>query len=144
VVKRGKTPVLSSEEARRLLDSIASNTLIGLRDRARIGAMVYSFARVGAAVTMKVGDYFQHRKRWWLRLHEKGGKRQEMSCHPSLEEYLNSWLSAAGIARDKKGPLFRSMGQGDRLVERPMSRFDVLHTIKRRAEAAALPVSSVS
>jgi integrase/recombinase XerD len=71
VVKRGKTPVLSSEEARKLLDSIESNTLIGLRDHALIGTMVYSFARVGAAVTMKVGDYFQHRKRWWLRLHEK-------------------------------------------------------------------------
>ncbi len=68
VVKRGKTAVLSSEETRKLLDSIESNTLIGLRDQL-IGTMVYSFARVGATVTMKVGDYFQHRKRWWLRLH---------------------------------------------------------------------------
>jgi integrase/recombinase XerD len=142
VVKRGKTPVLSSEEARKLLDSIESITLIGLRDRALIGMMVYSFARVGAAVTMKVGDYFQHRKRWWLRLHEKGGKRHEVPCHPSLEEYLNAWIGAAGISRDKKGPLFRSMGKGDRLSERPMSRFDVLHMIKRRAEAAGLPYST--
>jgi site-specific recombinase XerD len=64
VVRRGKTPVLSAEEARKLLDSIESNTLIGLRDRALIGTMVYSFARVGATVSMRVGDYFQHRKRW--------------------------------------------------------------------------------
>ena len=63
VVRRGKTPVLSSEEARKLLDSIESNTLIGLRDRALIGTMVYSLARVGATITMKVGDYFEHRKR---------------------------------------------------------------------------------
>jgi integrase/recombinase XerD len=81
VVKRGKTPVmasmsaavrrtsvLSSDEARKLLDSIESNTFIGLRDRALIGTMLYSFARVGAVITMKVGDYFQHRKRWWSRL----------------------------------------------------------------------------
>jgi integrase/recombinase XerD len=142
VVKRGKTPVLSSEEARKLLDSIESNTLIGLRDRALIGTMVYSFARVGAAVTMKVGDHFQHRKRWWLRLHEKGGKRHEVPCHPKLEEYLNAWISAAGTARDKKEPLFRSMGKGDRLGDKPMSRFDVLHMIKRRAEAAGLPYST--
>jgi hypothetical protein len=53
--------------------------------------MVYSFARVGTAVIMKIGDYFQHRKRWWLCLHEKGGKRHEVPCHPSLEEYLNAW-----------------------------------------------------
>src|SRR5438128_1392804 len=142
VVRRGKTPVLSSEEARKLLDSIESNTLIGLRDRALIGTMVYSFARVGAAVTMKVGDYFQHRKRWWLRLHEKGGKRHEVPCHPSLEEYLNAWLTAAGIGRYKKGSLFRTTGKGDRVGERAMSRFDVLHMIKRRAEAAALPYST--
>jgi integrase/recombinase XerD len=142
VVKRGKTPVLSSEEARKLLDSIESNTLIGLRDRALIGTMVYSFARVGAAVTMKVGDYFQHRKRWWLRLHEKGGKRHEVPCHPSLEEYLNAWTLAAGISRDQKAPLFRTMSKGDRLGDKPLSRFDVLNMIKHRAEAAGLPYST--
>jgi integrase/recombinase XerD len=141
VVRRGKTPVLSSEEARKLLDSIESDTLIGQRDRALIGTMVYSFARVGAAIGMKVGDYFQHRKRWWLRLHEKGGKRHEVPCHPTLEEYLNVWIAAAGISRDKKGPLFRTMNGGDR-SDNPMSRFDVLHMIKRRAEAAALPYST--
>ena len=93
--------------------------------------MVYSFARVGATITMKVGDYFQHRKRWWLRLHEKGGKRHEGPCHPSLEEYLNAWIAAAGIGRDKKGPLFCSIGKGDRLGEWAISRFDVLHMIER-------------
>jgi integrase len=59
VVRRGKTPVLSAEEAWKLLDSIETTTLIGLRDRAVIGVMVYSFARVGATVTMRVGDYFR-------------------------------------------------------------------------------------
>jgi site-specific recombinase XerD len=142
IVRRGKTPVLSSEEARKLLDSIESITLIGLRDRALVGTMVYSFARVGAAIAMKVGDYFQHRKRWWLRLHEKGGKRHEVPCHPILEEYLNAWIASAGISRDKKGPLFRTMSRGGKLSDRPMSRFDVLHMIKRRAEAAALPYST--
>jgi integrase/recombinase XerD len=142
VVKRGKTPVLSAEQARQLLDSIESNTLIGLRDRALIGTMVYSFARVGAVVTMKVGDVFEHRKRCWLRLHEKGGKRHEVPCHPQLEEYLKLWITAACVGRDKKAALFRSVGKGDRLGEKAMSRFDVSHMIKRRARAAALPYST--
>jgi len=142
VVKRGKTPVLSAEQARQLLDSIESNTLIGLRDRAVIGAMVYSFARVGAVVTMKVGDVFEHRKRCWLRLHEKGGKRHEVPCHPQLEEYLKLWITAARLGRDKKAALFRSLGKGDRLGDKAMSRFDVFHMIKRRAAAAALPYST--
>ena len=48
-VKRGKTPVLDPSEARQLLDSIDVTTPVGLRDRALIGLMVYSFARIGAA-----------------------------------------------------------------------------------------------
>ena len=73
---------------------------------------------------------------------KKGGKRHEVPCHPSLEEYLNAWISAAGITCDKNGLLFRSMSKGDGLGERAMSRFDVLHMIKRPAEAAGLPYST--
>jgi integrase len=54
--------------------------------------MVFSFARVGAANTLRVGDYFENEQRWWLRLHENGGKRHEVPCHHSLGEYLNSWI----------------------------------------------------
>ena len=49
-VKKGKTPVLSVEEARALLDTIDTTSPVGLRDRALIGLMVYTFARVGAAI----------------------------------------------------------------------------------------------
>src|SRR3712207_3794815 len=75
VVKRGKTPVLSPEEARQLFQSIPTDTLVGLRDRALIGVLIYSFARISAALAMRVEDYFPQGKRWWLRLHEKGGKQ---------------------------------------------------------------------
>ena len=60
VVKRGKTPVLTPDEARKLLDSIDVTTLVGLRDRALIAMMAYSFARVSAAVAMRVEDYYCH------------------------------------------------------------------------------------
>jgi hypothetical protein len=53
VVKKGKTPVLSAEEARMLIDAIGTDSLIGLRDRALIGLMVYTFARVGAVTKMR-------------------------------------------------------------------------------------------
>jgi integrase/recombinase XerD len=104
--------------------------------------MVYSFARVSAVVAMKGGDLFQHRKQTWLRLHEKGGKHHEVPCHPELAAYLNTWTKAAGIGRDKKEPLFRSIGKGERLSEKAMSRFDAFHMIKRRAKAAGLPYST--
>ena len=88
MVKRGKTPVLSAGQARQLLDSIDVTELSGLRDRALIGVMVYSFARVSAAATLRVEDYFENGKRAWLRLHEKGGKRHEVPCHHNLATYL--------------------------------------------------------
>jgi len=77
---------------------------------------------------------------WHLALHEKGGKRHEVPCHYSLDEYLDAWIAGAGIGDDKKGPLFRSFKKGDKLTGNPMIRSDVLYMIKRRAKGAALPL----
>ena len=54
VVKKGRTPVLEGDQARTLLNSIDPSTIIGLRDRAMIAMMIYSFARVSAVVGMNV------------------------------------------------------------------------------------------
>ena len=93
VVKRGRTPILSPEEARALFESFPTDSLVGLRDRALIGVLIYSFARISAALSMRVEDYFPQGKRWWLRLHEKGGKNHEMPVHHTLEEYLDALRS---------------------------------------------------
>src|ERR1035441_2946466 len=85
-VKTGKTPVLTPEEARALIDSIEITTHAGLRDRALISLMVFSFARIGAALGMKVEDVFTQNRRLWVRLHEKGGKDHAMPCHHNLEQ----------------------------------------------------------
>src|SRR5437773_2117585 len=106
VVKRGKTPVLKADEARRLLDSIKTDTIVGLRDRAMIGLMCYTFTRVSAMVHMKVEDYYQNGKRWWIRLHEKGGKRHDVPAHHNAQDYLDAYLDVAGIWDEKKSSLF--------------------------------------
>jgi integrase/recombinase XerD len=138
-VKRGKTPVLTAEEARQLLDSINIGTLIGRRYRALIGVMVYSFARVSAALEMRVEDYYLEGRRAWLRLHEKGGKRHEVPAHHNADAYLQAYVEAAGIAGDKKGSLFRSAaGKTQKLTYRPMDPNDALRMIKRRAKAVGL------
>ena len=90
VVKKGKTPLLLGDEARTLLDSIDVTTIIGLRDRALIALLIYSFARISAALQMNVDDYYPQGKRWWVRLHEKGGKQHEMPAHHLLEHYLDA------------------------------------------------------
>jgi integrase len=89
---------------------------------------------------MKVGDYYQNGKRWWLRLHEKGGKFHEVPAHHNTEAYLDTYIEAAGIAGDDKGPLFRSVaGRAGRLTDRPLRRNNALDMVKRRALAAGLP-----
>ena len=140
VVKRGKTPVLKAEQARLLLDSINLGSISGLRDRALIGVMVYSFARVSAVTRMRVEDYYQNG--WWFRLHEKGGKRHEVPAHHNAEAYLDAYLEAAGILAHKKGPLFRTVNKHRRLTDSTMYREDVLRMIKRRAEDAGLPATT--
>jgi len=110
--RKGKTPVLDATEARQLLDSIDVSTPIGLRDRALIALMVFSFARVGAALAMRVEDVYTQHRRLWVRLHEKGGKQHAMPCHHTLEAYLHAYLDSTGIGGDLKGPLFRTIQRG--------------------------------
>jgi integrase len=95
--------VLDPAEARALLDSIDTDTVAGLRDRTLIALMVYSFARIGAALGMAVEDVYTQNRRVWVRLHEKGGKRHTMPCHHNLEEYLVAYVDTAGLRDDPKG-----------------------------------------
>ena len=138
VVKRGKTPVLEPAEARMLLDSIPLDTISGLRDRALIGVMVYSFARVGAVCAMNVGDCFGQGRRMWLRLHEKGGKMHEVPAHHNAESHLDAYIQAAVISDDRNGPLFRSLNRKRQLTERRLVPREVLAMVKRRAARASL------
>jgi site-specific recombinase XerD len=139
VVTSGQTPVLDPAEARTLLDSIDISTHTGLRDRALIGLMVYSFARIGAALAMAVEDVYTQNRRLWVRLREKGGKRHAMPCHHNLEEYLVAYLDGAGLRGDPKGPLFRTIGRGTgRLTRTVLPQANAYAMIGRRAAAAGI------
>jgi integrase len=101
--------------------------------------MIYSFARIGAALGMTVEDVFTQGRRLWVRLQEKGGKTHAMPCHHSLEEYLHAYLDGTGIAGDGKGPLFRTIGRGTgRLTRTPLPQANAYAMIRRRAAAAGI------
>src|SRR5277367_5772503 len=140
VVKTGKTPVLEGAEWRTLLDSIPAVTLRDLRDRALIATLTYSFARINAALKMKVEDLRPRGAGWTIRLHEKGGKQHTMPCHHALAEALRAYIDAAGIVDDRKGWLFRTARghKGDALSDKPMSQPDAWRMIRRRAKAAGI------
>ena len=142
--REGVTPVLEPEEARAILDAIDTSTLIGLRDRALIALMVYSFARVSAATGMQVEDVYVQNRRLWVRLHEKGGKLHKMPCHHSLEEHLDAWLDGSGLRHQPKAPLFPTIRRGTARSKSPqlgdaaMGQSDAYAMVQRRALAAGI------
>jgi site-specific recombinase XerD len=140
VVKTGSTPVLDAGEWRKLIDSIPTDTVRDLRDRALIATLTYSFARIGAAVSMKVEDLRPKGAGWQIQLHEKGGKRHAMPCHHALAEALRAYIDAAAIAEDRKGFLFRTSPRHTAtvLTEQPMTQADAWRMIRKRAAAAGI------
>ncbi len=142
VVTKGATPILSPAEARKLLETIDTAALAGLRDRALLSVMLYSFAWVSAVLGMRRQDYFGQGSRGWLRLHEKGGKRYDVPAHHRAAAALDAYVEAAGLEDPKAAPFQTVDPAGRRLTGRALDRRLVLAMIKRRAAAAGLPPST--
>jgi len=135
----GKTPILAADEAKRLIASIPADTPVGLRDRALIALMTYSFARVSAAVGMNVEDLIQTAGRSWVRLHEKRGKVHELPAHHKLLDHLDAYLDAAGHRDQPRSPLFRTArGRSGQLGLQRLTRHDAYAMVRRRAVAAGV------
>ncbi len=138
VITKGKTPVLTASDARQLLDSIDTTTIAGLRDHALIAILIFTFARVSAALRVNVRDVYRNGNRYWIRLHEKGGRAHEMPLHHVAENSLLQYMDAAGLHERQDSPLFRSIGNRRYLTRNRMHRNDALRMIKRRARHAGL------
>ena len=137
-VRKGKTSVLSADEMCELLAAIDTTSLLGLRDRALIALMGYTFARVGAATGMKVQDFYVQKRRGWVRLHEKGGKVTELPCHHNLDQYLEEWITASGLGPEAEAPLFPTLRHGRLTGRAPLPQANVHMMIQRRAKTAGL------
>lgn len=140
VVMKGKTPVLEGPQAKRLLDSIPTNSLAGRRDRALVATMIYSFARISAVLGMDTEDYHVDAsgRTMWLRLKEKNGKHHEVPAHHDAATYLDAYVAASGISDSKGTPLFRSIGRHGEITDRRLDRRDAWAMVKRRASHAGL------
>lgn len=138
VMVKGKTPVLQPADARHLLDSIPTDTIGGLRDKALISLMLYTFARIGAAVAMNVDDVYQNGRRYWVRLHEKGGRYHEMPLNHHAEEAMVAYLDAGDLWDQAGTPLFRSLDRRRNLSENRMQTEYARWMIKRRSRQAGL------
>lgn len=145
VVRKGKTPILTGDETRQLMDSIPLTTLMGKRDRALIATMSYSFGRISAVLGLRTCDAFRQSRRLWLRFQEKGGRVLDVPCHHELEDILADWIDAAGLAETPDAPLFQSFSRtlpysgGQRMLSgRAMSQSEAWQMLQRRAKAAGI------
>jgi len=148
-VRRGKTNVLTATEMRALLDSIPLNRInrsgqvepdpAGVRDRALIALMTFTFARIGAALALKVGDIERRNHRLWVRLLEKGGKVHDVPCHHLLDDYLSEYLEVTGQGGRPTAPLFPTIDrQTKELSDRPLADGNARAMVNRRARAAGI------
>ena len=62
---------------------------------------------VSAACSLNVADIFDQQRRFWVRLHEKGGRFCEMPCHHTLEGYLGEYIERARLAEAVRVPCSR-------------------------------------
>ena len=136
----GKTPAFVDGEVQKLLDAIETSTQTGLRDRALLGVLAYTFARIGAVVNLKVEDYYPSGKRFLLRFKEEGGKEKELPVHHKLEELLDEYLKATGLGSEPGSLLFpAAVRKTGKLSRRPLARTDAADMLKRRLKQAGLP-----
>jgi len=140
-VIEGKTPALSVEQARRLLASIETSHVVGLRDRAIIATLIYTAARVGAVAKLRVQDYYADGHQWWFRFDEKGGKARTIPARHDLELYIEEYVRAAEIEKDAEDiPLFHSTIRKTKvLTPRALTANDIYRMVKRRLRDAGLP-----
>lgn len=140
-VIEGKTPEITRQQATRLLQSIDTARLVGLRDRAAIGMMIFTAARAGAIARLRMKHLRHDGSQWMLRFEEKGGKSREIPVRHDLERLLRDYVKDAGLA-DAAGdtPLFRTAFRtSGQLTHQPMTGVDMCRMVKRRLKNASLP-----
>jgi len=137
VVEKGKTPILSGEQVRQLLDSIAGGELIALRDRALISVLFFCGARISAALRVTPRDLFKHGRSQRIRLHEKGGQVRDLPLHHAARELLNRYIAAAELEAEPAAPIFRVVREGQ-LTDRPLLPARAWEMIQRRRRRSGI------
>lgn len=143
-VIEGKTPEIPIKQARKLLSSIDTSSVVGLRDKAVMSILIYTGSRVGAVAGLKLKDLYDAGDQFCLHFLDKGGKSREIPVRHDLQLLLKSYLEAVGSLFGEFPPqaplFFTAPGRGRKLTDRPMSDNDIGRMVKRRMKACGLPV----
>lgn len=135
----GKTPEIGLRDARKLLHSIDDSNPVGKRDKAIIGTLVYTAARIGAVANLRRSNFAETNEQYVIQFFEKNGKYREIPVRHDLQLMVAAHLRTTDVD-DQKSPLFTTaLGRTGRLTDRAMTANDMSRMVKRRMKAAGLP-----
>lgn len=136
VVTEGLTPCYTDDDIVAFFRTIPTDSVVGLRDRAVIAVMAYTFARISSVVALDFSDYYAQGKDWMLRFHGKGGRIKDIIVHSELGRHLDDYLEAAEIT---EGFIFRTAyKRSGKLTDNRLTRNDAYRMLRRRARDARI------
>jgi site-specific recombinase XerD len=145
-VREGKTPAFDERQVRNLIDSIATNDIVGIRDKTLLMVLAYTAARAGAVAKLRTMDYVTDGRSWFFNFGEKGGKLHHVPVRHDLQVQMEHYLKSAGLeGKSDKTALFRTAKKQKKrreLTERGMNGNDLLRVVKRRLKVCGLPDGS--
>ena len=145
-VVAGKTPEITLEQARTLIQSVDTGHVAGLRDRAILPTMAYAVCRAGAVAKLRLGDFQHDGTQYVLRFLEKGVKSREIPVRCDLEGHIRTYIDSAGVtAENEDCLLFRStVGETKRLTDWPLTTKEVCRMRRRRLKGCQAAVAAVA
>ncbi|MFO0979086.1 MAG: tyrosine-type recombinase/integrase [Planctomycetaceae bacterium] len=141
-VLEGKTPEITIKQARKLLSSINTDNVVGLRDKAIMSILIYTASRIGAVARLRLKDLYDVGDQYCLRFIDKGGKSREIPVRHDLQQLLLLYLRSRGLQTGDTSdrPMFCTARKNLRtLNDRPMSAGDMSRMVKRRLISCGLP-----
>jgi site-specific recombinase XerD len=149
-ITEGATPIITDKQVRKLLSVINTESIVGLRDRAIFGILLYTAARAGAVGRLDVDHYSYQGDQWILSFREKRNKVRKIPVSHDLQGWIDDYIVRAGVmdalpwidpeTNTKRRPLFpTTVRKEKRLTNIPMTSKDICRMMKRRMKEAGLP-----
>ena len=138
--REGKAALITPAQVRHLLQTIDLSRPTGLRDRAVLGTLAGTGARVGAISRLRIRDFRDFGDHRTLRLHEKRGLVREIPVRVDLDGWIHAYLLLVAGELAPAGPLFRPLRlPTQRFADHAMRPGTIRAMLKRRLRDAGLP-----
>ncbi len=138
---RHAAPVLTGEQARRLLDAPPGGTIKGLRDRAILAVMLCQGLTREELCGLRVDDLVFMDGQPRLKVAGNRGRMRIVALHPEAGQRIGDYLRRAGHGLDLSAPLFRPVAnnRGGGRLDRALDPGSVYNNVVRyHADRAGL------